>query len=95
MDIQSLQRRALRVETDRFGPITFQVGLDPQPLKLPLVRVEDAHRRFIGSPRSSCVKARPTRPFTATKRTRPNNATCAGQRDGRRCYRGWPVSARG
>lgn len=50
MDIQDPQTPALRVETDRFGPFTFQVGLDLQALELPLVRIEDAHRRFIGSP---------------------------------------------
>lgn len=50
MDIQDQETTAVRVETDRFGPFTFQVGLDLQALKLPLVRIEDAHRRFIGSP---------------------------------------------
>jgi len=50
VDMQNPQSLARRVETDRFGPFTFQVGLDPQALELPLVRVQDAHRRFIGSP---------------------------------------------
>ncbi len=50
MDIQDPQKLALRVETDRFGPFTFQVGLNLQALELPLVRIKDAHRRFIGSP---------------------------------------------
>ena len=38
---------ALRVETDRFGPFLFQVGVDAVRLQLPMQRVEDAHRRFI------------------------------------------------
>jgi hypothetical protein len=63
----------------------LQVGLDPQVLELPPVRVEDAHRRFTGSPRPSCVKARPIRPSTAIKRTRPNSATCTS------CARGVAV----
>lgn len=70
VDIQNLKKLAPRVQTDRFGPFTFQVGLDPQALELPLMCVHDAHRRFIGSPRLSCVKARPTRPFTAIKRSK-------------------------
>ena len=41
-----------RVETARFGPFTFQVGVDPNELTLPLQRVEDAHQRFIASPLS-------------------------------------------
>jgi Fic family protein len=41
-----------RVETDRFGPFTFQVGLNTADLVLPWVRVEDAHKRFIASPLS-------------------------------------------
>lgn len=50
MDIQDPETPALRVGTDRFGPFTFQVGVDLPALELPLVRVQDAHRRFIGSP---------------------------------------------
>lgn len=41
-----------RVETDRFGPFTFQVGLNASDLLLPWIRVEDAHKRFITSPLS-------------------------------------------
>ena len=41
-----------RVETDRFGPFTFQVGLNADDLVLSWVRVEDAHKRFIASPLS-------------------------------------------
>lgn len=87
MDIQDPKTLVRRVETDRFGPFTFQGGLDPQALELPLMCLQDAHRRFIGSPRSSCVKARPVRPSTATKRTRPNSATCAGCASAAGC--GW------
>ncbi len=50
VDIQDPRTLALRVETDRFGPFTFQVGLDQQALELALVRVEDAHQGFISSP---------------------------------------------
>ena len=39
-----------RVETDRFGPVTFRLGLDRPALTLPLVRVQDAKQRFAGSP---------------------------------------------
>ena len=41
-----------RVETDRFGPFTFQVGLNATDLLLPWIRVEDAHKRFIATPLS-------------------------------------------
>ena len=40
----------LRVETDRFGPFTFQVGVDLEDLVVPLQRVEDAHELFIKTP---------------------------------------------
>lgn len=46
-DPETLTRR---VETDRFGPFTFRLGLDLPALALPLVRVQDAQRRFAGSP---------------------------------------------
>lgn len=39
-----------RVETDRFGPFVFQVGIEPAAVELSLRRVEDAHERFIASP---------------------------------------------
>ena len=41
-----------RVETARFGPFTFQIGVDPNEIALPLQRVEDAHQRFIAAPLS-------------------------------------------
>lgn len=40
----------LRIETDRFGPFRFQLGVDEAALLLPLQRVEDAHARFAASP---------------------------------------------
>lgn len=40
----------LRVETDRFGPFTFQVGVDSKAVHTLLMRVGDAHARFTGSP---------------------------------------------
>ncbi len=41
-----------RIETDRFGPFRFQLGLDPQSLELIFHRVEDAHARFMAAPLS-------------------------------------------
>lgn len=41
-----------RVETDRFGPFVFQLGLTTADLELALHRVADAHERFIASPLS-------------------------------------------
>lgn len=46
----SLPGISLRVETDRFGPFVFQLGIDPNQLLLPIQRVEDAHQRFADSP---------------------------------------------
>jgi Fic family protein len=39
-----------RIETDRFGPFAFRLGVDFDELRMPLQRVEDAHVRFIASP---------------------------------------------
>lgn len=39
-----------KVETGRFGPFTFQVGVDLEDLAVPLQRVEDAHELFIKTP---------------------------------------------
>lgn len=41
-----------RVDTARFGPFEYAIGLDSQHLLLALHRVEDAHERFIASPLS-------------------------------------------
>jgi len=40
----------LRIETERFGPFTFQVGVDQSAIAVPMVRAEDAWRRFSASP---------------------------------------------
>jgi Fic family protein len=42
----------LRIETDRFGPFTFQLGVDMPSLDSLLLRVNDAHKRFKTSPLS-------------------------------------------
>ena len=47
-----LAEHVLRVETARSGPITFQIGLDPKALEVPLLRVSDTHERFRRSPLS-------------------------------------------
>jgi len=40
----------LTVETARFGPFTFQVGVGAAAVETALLRVGDAHQRFQGSP---------------------------------------------
>ena len=40
----------LRVDTARNGPFTFQVGVDGMALETLLLRINDAHQRFKGSP---------------------------------------------
>lgn len=40
----------LRIETDRFGPFTFQLGVDLQALAVFITRVDDAWRMFGSSP---------------------------------------------
>ncbi|APR04970.1 Fic family protein [Thauera chlorobenzoica] len=40
----------LRVDTDHFGPVLFETGVDPEQLRLTMQRVEDAHTRFAHSP---------------------------------------------
>lgn len=39
-----------RIETDRFGPFTFQMGVASAEVEAALLRVEDAHARFVASP---------------------------------------------
>lgn len=39
-----------RIETDRFGPFVFQLGLTADDVDLALHRVGDAHERFVASP---------------------------------------------
>lgn len=50
MDGASFSNITHRIETDRFGPFVFQLGLDVEELRMPLQRVEDAHARFVASP---------------------------------------------
>jgi Fic family protein len=47
-----LERLTLRVDTGRFGPFVFAVGIDCALARQALQRVEDAHERFIASPLS-------------------------------------------
>lgn len=42
----------LRVETQRFGPFTFRVGVDSHVVETALLRANDAHERFSESPLS-------------------------------------------
>jgi Fic family protein len=41
-----------RIETSRFGPFVFQVGVDQREAAMPLQRVADAQARFMSSPLS-------------------------------------------
>lgn len=41
-----------RIETERFGPFVFELGVDRARLAIPLQRVEDAYERFVASPLS-------------------------------------------
>jgi len=47
-----LEEHARRVETARFGPFTFQIGVNPESVGATYLRVSDAHKRFRGSPLS-------------------------------------------
>lgn len=49
---QSFESLTRRVDTDRFGPFVFAVGIDSTQIELALQRVEDAHERFVASPLS-------------------------------------------
>ncbi len=40
----------LRIETERAGFFTFQLGVEPDAVKLPLIRIQDAYARFDSSP---------------------------------------------
>lgn len=50
MPIFTLPNCELRIETDRFGPFTFQVGIDAEGLVVPVQRVEDAHELLVKTP---------------------------------------------
>lgn len=47
---QSLPEITRRIETDRFGPLVFQMGVALTEVEAALLRVEDAHARFVASP---------------------------------------------
>jgi Fic family protein len=47
-----LTEHQLTVETSRFGPFTFQVGVDAHAVETTYLRVSDAHQRLRGSPLS-------------------------------------------
>ena len=49
---QDFDRLTRRIDTERFGPFVFTVGIDAAAIELALQRVEDAHERFIASPLS-------------------------------------------
>ena len=47
-----LEEHRLTVETARFGPFVFQLGVDPAAVETAVLRVSDAQARFQGSPLS-------------------------------------------
>jgi Fic family protein len=49
---QSFKEVTKRIETDRFGPFVFQIGLAASEIDTAMVRVNDAHGRLINSPLS-------------------------------------------
>lgn len=51
-DMKAQSKEELRVETQRSGPFTFQIGVDAAALDIALQRVADAHERFVASPLS-------------------------------------------
>jgi Fic family protein len=52
MDPNAWRTLDRRVETARFGPFTFQVGVDLNEVAFPLQRIEDAHQCLIAAPLS-------------------------------------------
>ena len=46
----------MRIETRRFGPFTFRLGVDGAALAMPYQRVLDAHERFSHSPLSQVAR---------------------------------------
>lgn len=52
MALATIPELTRRIETDRFGPFTFQTGIVGAELALAIQRVEDAHERFVASPLS-------------------------------------------
>jgi Fic family protein len=55
-DKRLLNEIVIRVETSRFGPFAFQIGIDPHEAAMPLQRVTDAQARFMSSPLSQVAK---------------------------------------
>lgn len=51
-DMKAHSKEEMRVETQRSGPFTFQIGVDVGVLDVALQRVADAHERFVASPLS-------------------------------------------
>ncbi len=49
---QDIKECLLRVETSRFGPFTFQLGIEPIAVEALYLRVTDAFKRLQGSPLS-------------------------------------------
>lgn len=60
-----IANHTLTLETARFGPFTFQVGVDAGLIETPFLRVSDAHQRFQGSPLAQ-VASRLEREVVAT-----------------------------
>ncbi|MDD5035491.1 MAG: Fic family protein [Methylococcaceae bacterium] len=52
MPSQNFTQISLRLDTDRFGPFLFQVGIEADSIEFALQRVEDAHERFVATPLS-------------------------------------------
>ena len=50
--IQNPEHLTRRIDTDRFGPFVFEIGIEIAQAGLALQRVEDAHERFVASPLS-------------------------------------------
>ncbi len=46
----TFKEHTLTMQTDRHGPFQFLVGVDPAAIETVWLRINDAHRRFMGSP---------------------------------------------
>lgn len=49
---QGFQEATKRIETGRFGPFVFEIGLAAPEIRGAMIRVDDAHSRFVNSPLS-------------------------------------------
>jgi len=54
--LKSFTDHLARVETARFGPFKFQIGIDQANIDSLYLRVNDAHRRFASSPLAQVAK---------------------------------------